>query len=89
MRVTGDLLRFSTEQDNGNSSCDRMDSPGSHGGKPDLAQVILRRRNAAAKSTIATLLNEHFQPTQLDNITISQRQFPPAAGGKHELQGLI
>jgi hypothetical protein len=44
------------------------------------AQVILRGRKVAEKSTIATLLKKHFQPTQLDNITISQRQFPPAAG---------
>ena len=40
------------------------------------AQVIIRRRKVAEKSTIAALLKKHFQPTPLDNITISQRQFP-------------
>jgi cell division protease FtsH len=40
------------------------------------ALVLNRRRKAAEKSTIASLLKKHFYPTPLDNITISQRQFP-------------
>jgi hypothetical protein len=90
MRVTGDLLRFSTEQDNGNSSCDRMDSPGSHGGKPDLGAGYppsakccseIDHRYAAERAFSANAAGQYHN--------LAAAISPGRGRGKHELQGLI